>query len=360
MSYQPLSEVRKSLRVKWYRSPLAFEKQRELSQRSDLQGWLQAGGHLALFAITGTLVYLFWAQQMWLGFILALFIHGTSASFFEGIAPHELGHGTLFRTKSLNKFFLYLFSLLGWWNPIDYDNSHNYHHRYTLYPEGDRENLLPLDPSLKLSLLVQLFTINLFSPAGRTFSMGGLISTVWLTIKGAFGRIGSTDIPHNEWLQALHADKPEEHRKSIRWSRIMLLFHGAVLVVSVATGLWVLLLIISFSTFIGNWAVYFLGMTQHCGLCENVPDFRKNTRTVTLNPILEFLYWHMNWHIEHHMYVSIPCYNLRKLSEAIADDMPEPRTLSQAWKEMRETWKKQQIDPDYYFNTPIPSIDNVG
>lgn len=359
MSYQPLSEVRKTLKVKWYRSPLDPETRRMLNERSDAQGWIQSGGQLLIFILLGALVYYFWAQQMWLGFAIALFLHGTLASFFEGIAPHELAHGTVFKTKRLNRIFLHIYSFISWWDFYDYDTSHNYHHRYTLYPEGDRENLLPIEPALRLPILIQLFTINLFSMPGRTFSKGGLLSTIWVTILGAFGRVGSTDIPYNEWRQTLHEDKPEEHQKSVSWSRILLLGHGVLIVISIITGQWVLPFIISFSTFIGNWAVYFLGTTQHSGLQENVPDFRKNSRSIILNPIFEYLYWHMNWHIEHHMYVSIPCYNLRKLSEAIADDMPELRTLRQAWKEMRETWKKQQTDPDYYFDTPIPSIDNV-
>jgi fatty acid desaturase len=355
VNYPPLAEVRKSLRVKWYRSPIEFATLRELSKRSDVQGWFQAGGHLVLWACTGALVVLFWSQQIWLAFALALFVHGTVASFFVGIAPHELGHGTVFQTKRLNEVFLYLFSLLGWWDPFDYANSHTYHHRYTLYPEGDRENLLPLDPSLKWSLLLQLFTINLFTSPGRTFGKGGLFSAILVTIRGAFGRVGSTDIPFNEWLQALHTDQPEEHRKAIHWSRILLLFHGSVLVASIATGLWVLPLIISFSVFIGNWGVYFLGLTQHCGLRTNVPDFRKSTRSIKVNPIAEFLYWRMNWHTEHHMYVGVPCYNLKKLSREIAGDMPEPRTLREAWREMRETWRQQQTDPNCEFDTPLPA-----
>ncbi len=52
-SYPPLADVRKSLRVDWYRCPIEPAKLRELSKRSDLQGWFQAGGHLALFAVTG-------------------------------------------------------------------------------------------------------------------------------------------------------------------------------------------------------------------------------------------------------------------------------------------------------------------
>ena len=82
---------------------------------------------------------------------------------FSWDSPHELGHGTVFKNKWLNKLFLYLFSLLSWWNPFDYASSHTYHHRYTLHPEGDRENLLPLHPKVGKTFLLQLFTINLFT-----------------------------------------------------------------------------------------------------------------------------------------------------------------------------------------------------
>ncbi len=354
MSYQPLSQVRKARKVDWYRCPIDSATLRALSKRSDLQGWVQAGGHLALFVLTGSLTYVFWAQGAWLWFVLALFAHGTVGSFFVGTAPHELGHGTVFRTKRLNKVFLYLFSLLGWWDPFDYACSHTYHHRYTTFPDGDRENLLPLEPSLRPGLLLQLFTINLFTRRGRNFGKGGLFSAVWVTWLGARGKVGPEDAPISEWLAALHADQPKEHRKSIWWSRLLLAFHGTILVVSIATGQWVLPLILSAFPFIGNWGTYFLGVTQHCGLQNNVPDFRKNTRSMILNPVAEFLYWHMNWHIEHHMYAGVPCYNLKALAREIADDMPRPRTVTEAWREMRETWRRQQSEPDYQFDTPLP------
>lgn len=355
MSYPPLAEVRKTLRVEWYRCPIEFARLRELSERSDAQGWFQAGGHLALFVVTGTLVFLFWSQQIWLGFALALFAHGTVGSFFVGVAPHELGHGTVFRTRWLNKVFMYLFSLLSWWDPFDYASSHTYHHRYTLHPDGDRENLLPLEPSVASTFMLQLFTLNLLTRPGRTFGKGGLLSTLLVTFRSAFGLVGSSEVPINEWLRALHSDQPAEHRKSMWWSRFLLLFHGSVLAVAIASGLWVLPLIITLSGFIATWLSYFVGLTQHCGLRDNIPDFRKNTRSMRLNPIAEFLYWRMNWHIEHHMYAGVPCYNLKELYAEIADDMPEPRTLMGAWREMREAWRRQQSEPSYQFDTPLPA-----
>ncbi|MCY4023767.1 MAG: fatty acid desaturase [Anaerolineaceae bacterium] len=355
MDYQPLDEVRKTLRVEWYRSPIPGAKLRELSRRSDRQAWFQAGGHLALFVITAALVTHFWSLQLWGAFLVALFCHGTVTSFFTGVAPHELGHGTVFRTKWLNKVFLHLFSLIGWWDIYDYGSSHTYHHRYTLHPEGDRENLLPLEPSLASFFMLQLFTVNLVTQPRRVFSKGGLISTVLVTLKAAFGVVGPPEVPIFEWLRALHVDQPEEFRKSVRWSRILILFHGGILVIAIVTGLWVLPLIFSVAPFIANWLHYFVGMTQHCGLMENVPDFRKSVRSMRLNPLFSFLYWRMEWHTEHHMYAGVPCYNLGRLYEAIADDMPEPRSLIGAWREMRMIWRKQRGDPDYQFDTPLPA-----
>ena len=355
MKYPPLSEARDALNVQWYRSAMEPQRFRELSRRSNLEGWIQAGGHLALFISTGTAVYFAYTAKAWLLFVLAIFCHGTISSFFRGPATHELGHGTVFNTKWLNKLFLYLFSLLSWWNPFDYASSHTYHHRYTLHPEGDRENLLPLHPEVGKTFLLQLFTINLLTLPGRTFGKGGLVSTVWVTVLDAVGKTGSNDIPSNEWLNALHKDQPDQHKKSIRWSRLQLVFHSSIILLSIVSGLWVLPLIFTLCSFIANWLSYFVALPQHCGLQENVSDFRKSTRSIKLPRFVEFLYWHMNWHIEHHMYAGVPCYSLRKLHLELKDDMPTPRTLFSAWQEMLSTWQRQQVDKNYQYDTPLPS-----
>jgi fatty acid desaturase len=352
--YRPLEEVREDLRVEWYRSPLPPGRLKELSRRSDVQGMLQAGGHLVLFLCTGWLVYHFWSVNNWAAFAATLFAHGTLGSFLSGVAPHECGHGTVFRTRWLNKAFTYVFSLLSWWDPYDYASSHTYHHRYTQYVEGDRENVHPLVPSLSPILLIQLFTINLFSGPGRNFGKGGFFSTVFITIKSALGIVGSTENVSREWIQTLHDDQPNELRRSLWWSRLQLLFHGSVIAYSAWSGLWVLAFIISFFPFTASWLAYFVGTTQHCGLRGDIADFRKNTRSIRLNPIASFLYWRMNWHTEHHMYAGVPCYNLRKLAQEIADDMPEPKNTIGAWKEMRMIWRKQQDNPTYQYDVPLP------
>ena len=60
------------------------------------------------------------------------------------------------------------------------------------------------------------------------------------------------------------------------------------------------------------------------------------------------------------MYAGVPCYNLKRLSQVIAEDMPERKTLIGAWREMRETMKRQQTETEYQFSMPLPSTANPG
>lgn len=356
-NYPELSEVRKTLRVKWYRAPIAHDRLKALSVRSDRQGWIQAGGHTGLYLTLVALTVFLWAQQQWFAFCIALLCVGFVATFFKGTAAHELGHGTVFKTKALNQWFLHAICLISWWDPYDYGASHTYHHRFTTHLKADRENILPLTPSLAPWLIFQLCTLNLFSKPNRNFSKGGFLWTVYLTVRSALGLpSGHTDIPSQEWLQKLHTDQPVAFRQSVIWSRCLLMFHFSILVLSLVTGWWVLILVFTVPSYIANIGSYILGTTQHCGLQVNNADFRKNTRSIKLNPVMGFLYWHMNWHTEHHMYAGVPCYNLKALAKEIESHMPEPKSLFAVWQEMRTTWKKQQTDPDYAYDTPVPTL----
>ena len=44
-----LSEVRKKLRIQWYRCQIDKDVLRELTRKNDVKAWFQAGGHLSLF-----------------------------------------------------------------------------------------------------------------------------------------------------------------------------------------------------------------------------------------------------------------------------------------------------------------------
>ena len=156
------------------------------------------------------------------------------------------------------------------------------------------------------------------------------------------------------WGAELFAEQPEARKKAVNWARFVLAFHMLVIGTCIAMGQPILAVLISGHIFFGNALHYFVGTPMHIGLQSNVNDFRKCTRTITLDPLSSFLYWRMNWHIEHHMYAAVPCYNLKKLHKVVAEDMPKTRSLVGSWKEIREIWKKQLEDPDYAYDTPLP------
>ena len=45
---------------------------------------------------------------------------------------------------------------------------------------------------------------------------------------------------------------------------------------------------------------------------QDVLDHRLNTRSCYINPVSGFIYWNMQYHIEHHIFPMVPYYNLYK------------------------------------------------
>ena len=70
----------------------------------------------------------------------------------------------------------------------------------------------------------------------------------------------------------------------------MLIFHLVLIIFSIWLGFWALILVFSTQQFTANWLKYFVGLPMHCGLRSDVSDFRKCVRSITLDPISEFLY----------------------------------------------------------------------
>ena len=96
------------------------------------------------------------------------------------------------------------------------------------------------------------------------------------------------------------------------------------------------------------------GLTQHMCLRDNVKDHRHSTRSVRLNPILSFIYWNMEYHIEHHMFPMVPSYNLPKLHKFIKHQLPKPLSLFEAYKEIIPAVIKKSKNPDYFIEVKLP------
>jgi fatty acid desaturase len=114
-------------------------------------------------------------------------------------------------------------------------------------------------------------------------------------------------------------------------------------------------LLVGLHSLYGRWLAHVFALTQHAGLAENVLDHRLNSRTVRMNRVLRFLYWNMNFHIEHHMFPMVPYHALPALHEELRADMPAPsRGLIGAFREILPALRRQMRDPEYYIHRALP------
>ena len=344
--------------ISWQKVPVDRETLRNLHHRSDWKGLLQAGGFLGLLALTGTAAWLA-SDRMFL-FLPLVFLHGTFWSFLSP-GHHELVHNSMFKTKLLNTIFLYGYGFLNWGSPIMYWASHSQHHKYTLHPPDDLEVELPYDFSLKKFLATGFVDVWTFVGAVK-----GIVRLSLGKDEGTTPKLRSSDITKNfplesQWQMRLFPrEDVRERRRLFNWARVLLIGHVAIATVSIYFGLWQVLVLVTFAPFYGRWLWYLCVVPQHTGLQDNVPDFRLCCRTIILNPFLEFVYFHMNYHTEHHMYAAVPCYNLKKLHRVIELLLPDcPRGLVTTWREILAIKKKQSVDPGYQYVARLPTAAAV-
>jgi fatty acid desaturase len=76
---------------------------------------------------------------------------------------------------------------------------------------------------------------------------------------------------------------------------------------------------------------------------------------VLMNPISRFIYWNMNYHIEHHMFPMVPYHALPRLHALIKDDLPAP--TPSIWAGYREMWpalRRQLANENYFIKRALP------
>jgi fatty acid desaturase len=151
----------------------------------------------------------------------------------------------------------------------------------------------------------------------------------WLNARGIIpGRAGTLVLP---------PENAAARQQVANAARTILFGHLALAMIFALTGLWQLILLVDLAAFIGNGLPNLLASAQHCGMKVDTLDYRENSRTVLLNPIISFFYWNMNYHVEHHMYPGVPCYHLPRLRKLLEADLgPATLGISGIVKAMRQ------------------------
>ena len=315
--------------AEWYHSDVSREEMRELMRRSDgpaLRDSIVYYGAMVLFAAMG--IYLWpswWSAPFWLVYGV-LYASGADSRWHEG------GHGTAFKTDWMNSVIYHVacFSLLR--NPILWRWSHARHHTDTIIVGRDPEIITMRPPGI-LKVVLLFFgwdSIQSFIKMFR-YATSGLNAQE------------KTYVPEHDWPKASLI------------ARIWLLIYAATIVAAFYTQSILPLLLIGLPRLYGAWHHVLTGLMQHGGLADNVLDHRMNSRTVYLNPVSRFIYWNMNYHVEHHMFPMIPYHALPRLHEMIKHDLPAPtRSIWACYKEMIPAWKRQMRGEDYFLLRELP------
>ncbi|WP_372570927.1 fatty acid desaturase family protein [Ruegeria jejuensis] len=280
---------------------LTSDEIRPLAERSDIKGaWLvlHCWGTIALA------VALFGLWPNPLTFLLAVMIIG-SRQLGLAILMHEAAHNALFRRQHLN-------DIVGTWlcaRPIladlgAYRRYHLTHHRFT---QSDKDPDLLLSSKFPTShaSMRRKFTRDLTGQTG----VKQLVGQIAMALRMA---------GDHEAIEAAEADFAQSFKSLHFWVTVPVFL--AVMLVMGLVGNWWWGLAFWLLPYL-TWFQFVLrvrNIAEH-GATEQSDDPFRNVRTTLAGPLARLFvapYW-VNYHLEHHMIMHVPCYNLPKLHKLL-------------------------------------------
>jgi fatty acid desaturase len=316
--------------AEWYHTDIPRKTMKELMKRSDGPAirdtiiWL---GSMAVFAGLG--VYL-WPSWWSAPFFLAYGVLYGSATDSRW---HECGHGTAFKTRWMNDVVYQIACFMIMRNPVTWRWSHTRHHTDTIIVGADPEISLMRPPVLARAVL------NFFGIVDAYHAMKDMVLNTF----------GILDAEQKTYI-------PEMEQPSVfTVARVWFAIYAAAVATAIYMGSILSLMLIGLPRLYGAWHHVLCGLIQHGGLAENVLDHRLNSRTVYMNPISRFIYWNMNYHVEHHMFPMVPYHALPRLHELIKHDLPPANNgFIDAYREMVPALIRQLHYEDWFIKKELP------
>ncbi|MDT7632844.1 MAG: hypothetical protein QOI50_4774 [Pseudonocardiales bacterium] len=315
----------------WFRSEIPRKRMKELMRRSDQPALRDTAIWLGLLALSGALGFVFWGG--WLA-VPCFLVYGVLYGSAGDSRWHEAGHGTPFRTRWMSNVVYQLGSFMMMRDPTVFRWGHTRHHTDTLIVGRDPE-IQVMRPARLAKLLANLFGLYDVPVALVTMVRHGA---------GRLSAEEATFVPETERFRVY------------RTARIWLVIYLVAVGLSVATGSILPLMYIGGPRIYGTFMHIVYGLTQHAGMGENVLDHRLNTRTVHMCRLNRFLYWNMNYHVEHHMFPMIPYHRLPELHEELKHDLaPAYPSIWAAYRELVPAVLHQLKDPTHYVRRELPA-----
>ena len=316
--------------AEWYHSDVPRKVMKELMQRSDGPALRDTIIWLGLLVLSGAGGVWFWGSWWCIPFF---FVYGVLYGSACDSRWHECGHGTAFRTQWMNDVVYQIASFMVMRNPVSWRWSHARHHTDTIIVGRDPE-IAFMHPT---------------SIVGNLLHFVGILDA-WASLKILFrNAAGNLNADERDYIPA------SEIPKAVFAARIHVLIYVAALAWAIASWSILPFMLIGGPRLYGCWHMFMTGLIQHGGLAEDVVDHRLNSRTVYMNPLSRWVYWNMNYHVEHHMFPMVPYHALPKLHELIKHDLPAPNpSIYSAFREMVPAILRQRHEPGYYVRRALP------
>lgn len=316
--------------AEWYHSEVPRKVMKGLMARSDapaIRDTIILYGCMVLFVGFGIALWPGWGSvPFWLAYGV---LYGSASD----SRWHECSHGTAFKTPWMNDAVYQIASFMIMRNSATWRWSHARHHSET--------NLVGRDPEIAVMRPPELAKLIL-----NVFGVIDVLKFVPNLVRNAVSGPTpeeKTFVPESEW------------RKVQKVAIIHLSIYVGTIVAALSWGTILPLMVIGLPRMYGAWHHIMTGLLQHGGLADNVIDHRLNSRTVLMNPVSRFIYWNMNYHVEHHMFPMVPYHALPQLHEVIRSDLPAPnRSIAEAFREMWPAIKRQVLNEDYFLKRDLP------
>jgi fatty acid desaturase len=316
--------------AEWYHTDIPRKQMKELMKREDGPAIRDTALWLGLLIAFGAGGVWFWGSWWCVPFFACYGVLYGSATDSRW---HECGHGTAFKTQWMNDAVYQIACFMIMRNPVTWRWSHTRHHTDTIIVGRDPEIAVMRPPALLKTVLLFVGVLDVWQAMiDMMRNAAGIISAAEKTF-----------IPEMEQPKAIFV------------ARIWLAIYIATIVLALYMGSFLPLMLIGLPRIYGAWHFVMTGLLQHGGLADNVIDHRLNSRTVLVNPVSRFIYWNMNYHVEHHMFPMVPYHALPKLHEMIKHDLPAatPSILA-GYREMVPAFLRQLRNEDYFLKRELP------
>lgn len=222
------------------------------------------------------------------------------------VLMHDSSHHSVFSNKKLNDFVGTWIGYLLFNKMQSYRPYHKLHHVTTGTIEDPDLLLTRGYPTSRMSM-IRKFSRDLFGITGFKSSIALLMMS----------------LGYIKYTQAGVIEKTKKEDRKINWMGLIgpvisnsILF--ALLAVLFDPRIYLFWLLAYFTTF--QFCVRVRAMAEH-SMVEDTTDPMKNTRTTKANFIERMLFapYHVNYHLEHHMLMTVPSYNLPKMHQLLVD-----------------------------------------